>query len=151
MTRILVIEDDTDLRQNLVDLLELEEYEVFSGADGEEGLTCARECLPDLIVCDIMMPKLDGYGVLKELRADPNCLVIPVIFLTAKTDRQSVRMGMELGADDYLTKPFTQQELLRSIQTQLSKRTAIKAALRWPAQQSDAHAATAGDQSTQSG
>ncbi len=129
MTRILVIEDDADLRRNLVDLLELEDYEVYSGADGEEGIARAQERHPDLIVCDIMMPKLDGYGVLKALRADPDCVAIPVIFLTAKTDRQSVRMGMELGADDYLPKPFTQQELLTSIQTQLSKRMALREAL----------------------
>jgi DNA-binding response OmpR family regulator len=125
MTRILIIEDDNDLRRNIVDLLELENYEVFAAVDGEEGVRLSRELKPNLVVCDIMMPKLDGYGVIKQLRQDREGMMTPVIFLTAKTDRQSMRLGMELGADDYLPKPFTQHELLTAIQTQLNKRSVI--------------------------
>ncbi len=142
MIKILVIEDDTDLRRNIVDLLELEDYEVYSAVDGEDGVRCAKEYKPSIVVCDIMMPKLDGYGVLKQLRNDPESLLIPMIFLTAKTDRQSMRIGMELGAEDYLTKPFTQHELLTAIQTQLSKRNALAQLLRETSRHShhsDAH------------
>jgi DNA-binding response OmpR family regulator len=126
MTKILVIEDDIDLRANLVDLLELEGYEVVFAENGEEGLSRVYQDQPDLVVCDIMMPKLSGFEVLKELRARQDNYVIPVIFLTARADRASIRQGMEMGADDFLTKPFTQQELLRSIRTQLEKRTALR-------------------------
>ena len=130
MTKILIIEDDTDLRRNIADLLELENYEVCTAVDGEDGVRCAHEYKPNIIVCDIAMPKLDGYGVLTRLRKNPDSVLIPVIFLTAKTDRYSMRTGMELGADDYLTKPFTQHELLTSIETQLAKRNAITALIR---------------------
>jgi two-component system sensor histidine kinase/response regulator len=137
MTKILIIEDDIDLRRNIVDLLELENYEVYSAVDGENGVRCAILYKPNIIVCDVMMPKLDGYGVLKQLRKDQDSLMIPVIFLTAKTDRQSMRMGMELGADDYLTKPFTQHELLTAIQTQLNKRNAIAELIQKSARKSE--------------
>ena len=126
MTRILVIEDQPDLRGSIVEQLEYEGFEVFDAPDGQDGVQVARDKLPDLIVCDIMMPKLDGYGVLLELRSDPSTAAIPFIFLTARAGRSDFRKGMELGADDYLTKPFTQDELLGAIQVALEKRQMLK-------------------------
>jgi DNA-binding response OmpR family regulator len=107
MTRILIIEDEDVIRQNVLEMLEYEGFETSGAADGLAGLQTAREQLPDLIICDIMMPELDGFGVLEELRSDSATATIPLIFLTAKADRDSMRVGMNLGADDYLTKPFT--------------------------------------------
>lgn len=125
MTRILVIEDAMDLRHDVIEMLSLEGFEVLGAENGAEGLQLARETPPDLIVCDIMMPELDGYGVLAELRRDPKTANIPFVFLTAKTDRIDMRHGMVLGADDYLTKPFLVSELLESIRSQLRKRAEL--------------------------
>jgi len=125
MLRILVIEDDTSLRTALVDLLAAEDYVVSEAADGGAGLALARTTRPDLILCDIKMPVLDGYGVLRALRADPATTAIPLIFLSAKAERSDLRQGMELGADDYLTKPFTRTELLNAIHTRAARQVAL--------------------------
>ena len=125
MTRVLVIEDDEDIRGDILELLEGEGYPASGAQDGLAGVAAARAYLPDLILCDIMMPGLDGFGVLDELRQDPVTATIPFIFLTAKADKSDVRRGMELGADDYLTKPVAQAELLKAIETRLAKQAAL--------------------------
>jgi class 3 adenylate cyclase/DNA-binding NarL/FixJ family response regulator len=119
--KVLVIEDSHDLRQQIVELLRLEGFDPIDAPNGVIGLEMARQRLPDIIVCDIMMPELDGYGVLAELRRDPQTQTIPFIFLTAKEDRPSLRKGMAIGADDYLTKPFKANELVSTIRTRLDK------------------------------
>lgn len=121
MTKILVIEDEESVRLNLVEMLEAEDYEAVSAPNGMIGAIGALNHIPDLIICDVMMPELDGYGVLETLRQDPSTATIPFIFLTAKADKGDIREGMKLGADDYLTKPFTRNELLQSITTRLEK------------------------------
>ena len=115
MTRILVIEDEEALRVNLQTILEAENFQSMGAANGRIGVDLAREQLPDLILCDVMMPELDGYGVLAELRQDPITATIPFIFLTAKADKSDLRQGMNLGADDYLIKPFRVNELTARI------------------------------------
>ncbi len=126
MPKILVIEDEAAVRENIRDALELESFDVIAAANGDDGMRMAREHLPDLILCDVMMPERDGFAVLRALRHDSMTATIPFIFLTAKTARADRRAGMELGADDYLTKPFTHVELLRAIQTRLERHTAIE-------------------------
>jgi DNA-binding response OmpR family regulator/anti-sigma regulatory factor (Ser/Thr protein kinase) len=121
MQTILVIEDDPGIRAAIVDILELEGYHAFSAEDGVRGVACAREHRPKLIICDIMMPYLDGYGVLSQLRKHAETATIPFIFLTGRTSTDDVRQGMNLGADDYLTKPFGAEELLRTIQARLDR------------------------------
>ncbi|MCC7448043.1 MAG: response regulator [Anaerolineae bacterium] len=121
MTKILVIEDERPLLHEVMDLLGFEGYDVYGASDGVEGVRAAQQYSPDLIVCDILMPRLDGYGVLLQLRHDPATASIPFIFLTAKASREDWRFGMEQGADDYLTKPFTSEELLKAIHTRLQK------------------------------
>lgn len=128
MTKILLIEDDTILRETTAELLELSNYEVRTASDGMKGVEVAKAYQPDVIVCDIMMPELDGYGVLKTLTEEPGTQGIPFIFLTAKTERKDVRKGMELGADDYLTKPFEEQELIGAIESRLAKIAILKEA-----------------------
>lgn len=125
MTRILVIEDARDLRDDVVEMLNMEGFEAVGAENGMVGLEQARAHKPDLIVCDIMMPEMDGYEVLEQLRKNPRTASIPFIFLTARTDRLNVRHGMVLGADDYLTKPFLVSELLDSIHSQLKKRAEL--------------------------
>jgi len=120
--KVLVVEDDASIRHSLLDLLEAEDFDVAEAENGFMGLQRAREFMPDLIICDIMMPDLDGYGVLEQLQKDSLTAVIPFIFLTAKADRADQRRGMGLGADDYLTKPFTRQDILEAIETRLAKR-----------------------------
>ncbi len=124
MTKILVIEDDPPVRTNLLKLLEAEGFEVKGAENGEAGVSLAIEQVLDLILCDIMMPELDGHGVLEALRKNIATAAIPFIFLTAKAERSDWRQGMELGADDYLTKPFTRDELLGAIATRLKKQEA---------------------------
>ena len=121
MKTILILEDDVNVRMPVVDLLESEGFNVLAAGDGEAGLEMALNEEPDLIVSDVMMPKMDGYEVFKRLQADPITAVIPFIFLTAKTDPSDVREGLGIGADDYLTKPFQPEDLIRSIQTRLAK------------------------------
>lgn len=125
MKRALVIEDDEDIRRNICDILEMEGYHSESAADGLLGLRQAQHLLPDLIICDIMMPGLDGYGVLAELRRDPMTAAIPFIFLSARSSRDDLRHGMELGANDYVTKPFTTRDLLAAIDARLTQQAAI--------------------------
>ncbi|HYG34242.1 MAG TPA: response regulator transcription factor [Clostridia bacterium] len=121
MKRILVIEDEAQMRRNLVTILRLEKFEPLAAENGQIGVQMAKREKPDLILCDVMMPELDGYGVLRELHNDPATMNIPFIFLTAKGEKTDVRSGMNLGADDYLTKPVDKTDLLRSIQTRLAR------------------------------
>lgn len=121
MTKILVIEDEESVRENLLDLLEAEEFETVAAANGKIGLNLAIAEVPDLILCDMMMPEIDGYGVLQALRQQPLTATIPFIFLTAKSAKSDIRQGMDMGADDYLTKPFTRSELLSAIMKKLEK------------------------------
>lgn len=127
MKRLLLIEDDTVLRENTAELLELSDYEVRTAPNGRVGVELAKEYLPDLIICDIMMPELDGYGVLSELSQNDKTNSIPFIFLSAKTEHRDIRKGMELGADDYLTKPFEEVELIGAIESRLAKVAILKA------------------------
>jgi two-component system, sensor histidine kinase and response regulator len=127
MTAILVIEDDRLLREEIAHWLMLEEFRVYAAACGEEGLALARKVVPDLIITDIMMPGLDGYAVLTELRADAATASVPIIFLTARAERPAIRLGMGMGADDYITKPFTLQELLTAIRSRLQQRAVVEA------------------------
>jgi signal transduction histidine kinase len=126
MKKILVIEDEHIVRSNLMELLEVEDFEVIGAENGRAGLRMAREHLPNLIISDVMMPELDGYGVLEELQKDPILSTIPFIFLTAKAERTSLRQGMDLGADDYLTKPFTRDDLLKAIEVRLAKQDRVE-------------------------
>jgi len=121
MKKILVIEDEPQMRRNLVTLLRLEAFEPLAAENGRTGVDLARRGPPDLILCDVMMPGLDGYEVLKELHNDPATMNIPFIFLTAKGERLDVRTGMNLGADDYLIKPVDKNDLLRAVRTRLAR------------------------------
>lgn len=122
MTTILVIEDEQILREEVVKWLKLEDYETLSAPDGLAGVSEALAHKPDLIVCDITMPILDGHGVLVELRANPITADTPFIFVTARAAYEDLRQGMDLGADDYITKPFGREELLQAIRTRLGKK-----------------------------
>lgn len=125
MSKILVIEDDLTIGTLIVRLLQAEKYEVLLAREGHSGLELAQTEEPDLILCDIMMPEMDGYEVLEHLRQTPQMSSIPFIFLTAKSERSEQRLGMELGADDYLSKPFTRDELLGAIAARLKKKAAV--------------------------
>ena len=125
MKRILIIEDEPQVRANIATILEMEGYTPVTAATGTEGIARAKEQTPDLILCDITMPETDGYAVLAALRTDAALTNVPFIFLTAKTARADMRLGMNLGADDYLTKPFLAPELLSAIEARL-KRSAIQ-------------------------
>ena len=126
MKKILIIEDEPLLRANILDLLAAEEFDAIAAENGAIGVQLALSHLPDLIISDVMMPELDGYGVVQALRQNPMTATIPFIFLTAKVDRADLREGMSLGADDYLTKPFRPKELLKAIATRLEKQAAIE-------------------------
>lgn len=126
LANILVIEDNNDVRENLVELLELSSYSVQSASNGKAGVHLALETLPDLIICDIMMPELDGYGVLYRLSRHKDTSGIPFIFLTAKTDLDDIRKGMNEGADDYITKPFSEIDLLKAVESRLKKRASVQ-------------------------
>ena len=126
MKTILLIEDNDDIRENMSEILELAHYEVMAAADGKLGIEMAMQQKPDLIVCDIMMPVLDGYGVLHMIHNNPELQHIPFIFLTAKAERSEIRKGMELGADDYITKPFSGTELLNAIESRMKKQELAK-------------------------
>ncbi|MEG3894114.1 MULTISPECIES: response regulator [unclassified Microcoleus] len=125
MTKILVIEDEKSIRENILELLEAENFQGIGAINGRVGIKLAIEQIPDLILCDMMMPEVDGHCVLKALRSEPLTATIPFIFLTAKADKSDVRTGMELGADDYITKPCTPQELLKAIAIRLEKHKTI--------------------------
>lgn len=123
---ILIIEDNLEIREGTAEVLELAgEYNVLTAPDGKQGVDAAIKHRPDLILCDIMMPELDGYGVLYMLSKNDATADIPFIFLTAKTERSDLRKAMEMGADDYLTKPFDDVELLNAIESRLRKRTKL--------------------------
>lgn len=121
MSKILLIEDNHDVRENTAEILELANYTVVTAENGKVGVEKAIQEKPDLIICDIMMPVLDGYGVLHMINKHEDLKNIPFIFLTAKAERGDFRKGMEMGADDYITKPFTDIELLNSIESRLRK------------------------------
>jgi diguanylate cyclase len=125
MTTILIIEDETAIRELISELLFLEGFDVVEAINGKEGIAIAQSVLPDLIICDVMMPEIDGHGVLEALQKNPQTATIPFIFLTAKGTRQDVRYAMNLGADDYLIKPFSNEELLEVIQIRLRKKEIV--------------------------
>ena len=122
MSKILVIEDNIEISENIVEILELADYDVIVAKNGKQGVEMATMNLPDIILSDIMMPDLDGYGVLYLLNKNPETTTIPFIFITSKSERVDLRKGMEMGADDYLTKPFGRLELLNAIETRLKKK-----------------------------
>lgn len=119
--KILIIEDEDTILQNVIDLLQAEKFEAIGAEEGQLGIHLALNYKPDLILCDIMMPDIDGYTVLTELQKQPLLAHIPFIFMTAKVEREDLRLGMELGADDYITKPFTPVELLSAIRARMKK------------------------------
>jgi len=125
MKRILVVEDEVDIRDIIHDLLEAKGFQVLCADDGLAGLQLAREQLPDLIISDILMPKMDGYDMLDELRRDPVIATIPFIFLTARTNRSEIRRGMVLVSDDYLTKPFFPTDLYNAIESRFARQSII--------------------------
>jgi len=126
MKKILVIEDNQEVREVLEEVLEISGYAVQTAPDGAEGAKKAMNEQPDLIICDVMMPKLDGFGVLNILSKKPETADIPFVFLTAKAEKEDFRRGMNLGADDYITKPFYKDELLQVIETRLKKSDRLK-------------------------
>ena len=126
MKQILLIEDNDEIRENTAEILELASYKVRTAANGKLGVEMALEEKPDIIICDIMMPVLDGYGVLHLINKNPDLKGIPFIFLTAKSERSDFRKGMELGADDYISKPFTDTELLSAIEGRFKKVDLLK-------------------------
>ncbi len=133
MKKILIIEDQPEMRENLAIILEMEGYQVLTADNGVEGLELARKKLPDLVVCDVMMPGIDGHAVLASLRAASATSTLPFIFLTARGDRADKREGMNLGADDYLTKPVARDELLAAVTARLSRHhTLISARMEGP-------------------
>lgn len=125
MTKILIIEDDPAVLDNLEDILTLEGFEVVTASDGRQGVETALQHAPDLILCDVMMPEMDGHEVVQVMRERPETKTTPFIFLTAKADRLDQREGMESGADDYLTKPFRPSEVIRAIQVRLERHAAL--------------------------
>jgi len=121
MKRILVIEDEPEMRRNISALLRYHEYQPIEAENGRTGVELARREKPDLILCDVMMPELDGHGVLQALQHDADLALIPFVFLTAKGDKDDWRSGMNLGADDYLTKPVANADLVQAIETRLRR------------------------------
>ncbi len=119
--KILVIEDEPEMRRNLATILRLEKFDVAQAENGRVGVDLAKKDLPDLILCDVMMPELDGHGVLQALRQDKRTATVPFIFLTAKGEKADLRSGMDLGADDYLTKPVAKADLLNAIAARLKR------------------------------
>ena len=123
MKKILVIEDHATMRRNVVTILEMEGYTALAAANGREGLALVASEHPDLILCDVMMPELDGHGVLRALRADPVTASVPFIFLTAKGEKNDQRTGMNLGADDYLTKPISRDDLVATLDARFTRKS----------------------------
>ena len=124
MKKILVIEDQAVMRRNVATILEMEGFQTVLADNGQDGLRLARDENPDLILCDVMMPTLDGYGVLQALRREKTLATVPFIFLTAKGEKTEVREGMNLGADDYLAKPVSREDLLAAINSRLERKRA---------------------------
>ena len=121
MRKILVIEDEPEMRRNLTTILRLEKFQPLDAENGRIGVEMAKKEKPDLILCDVMMPEMDGYGVIAALRAEADTVAIPFIFLTAKGEKPDIRAGMNLGADDYLTKPVAKPDLLAAIRSRLER------------------------------
>jgi CRP/FNR family transcriptional regulator, polysaccharide utilization system transcription regulator len=121
MKTILIIEDHWEIRDNVIEILELSGYCVLASESGEAGLVLAQNNNPDLILCDVAMPQMDGFEVLQEIKARPETAKIPFIFLTAKSEKRDLQAGLQLGADDYLVKPFEEAELLAAISMQFRK------------------------------
>ncbi len=124
--RILVIDDEEDYRAMITITLKMMGYEVIGASNGVDGLAAVKTHHPDLVLCDIRMPEMDGYALLGALKEDPECAAIPFIFLTGNTAKSEMRQGMQLGADDYLTKPFTSDELITSVKTRLTRRRGLQ-------------------------
>lgn len=123
IARIVVIEDEPEMRRNIVRLLRLEGYEAAEAVDGKAGLQLVLDLRPDLVICDVMMPGLDGHAVLRQVRAESTVQSVPFIFLTARADKSDQRGGMNLGADDYITKPFSNDDLLEAVAARLHRAT----------------------------
>lgn len=121
MKKVLVIEDEPEMRRNITTLLRYYDYEAIAAENGRAGIEAVRREKPDLILCDVMMPELDGYAVIQALQNDPSLARIPFIFLTAKGEKEDLRSGMNLGADDYLTKPVANADLIQAIETRLRR------------------------------
>jgi DNA-binding response OmpR family regulator len=126
MKKILVIEDSPDILSNIAEILELSNYKVYTAENGLKGVEAALSHVPDLIICDIMMPELDGYGVLLMVQKNPDLQGIPFIFLTAKSEASDIRKGMGMGADDYITKPFDATDLLNAVESRIRKTELLK-------------------------
>ena len=126
MKKILVIEDESSLRKGICDVLGFEGYEVIEAENGIYGYQMTLQNMPDLILCDIMMPEMDGYELLKLVRENETTKLIPFVFLSAMAERADVRVGMELGSDDYISKPFTRDELIKVVEARIKKSVAIK-------------------------
>ncbi|PID67656.1 MAG: transcriptional regulator [Flavobacteriia bacterium] len=124
--KVLLIEDNKMLRENTAEILSFANYDVITASDGKEGVKLAKKVKPDVIVCDIMLPKLDGYGVFHIISQNEETNRIPFIFLTSKGTREDIRRGMGLGVDDYITKPFEGYELLKSVETRIKKSNRVK-------------------------
>ena len=127
MKKIVVIEDQPQMRRNICLILTMEGYEIQSAADGGSGLDLIQQHHPDLVICDVRMPGIGGHEVLQRLRADPATATLPFVFLTANGEREDIRGGMNLGADDYLTKPVTREDLLATVSSRLTRKTAHRA------------------------
>lgn len=127
MKKILIVEDNHDVRENLAEILELSGYQPITAENGKIGVEKAMQDPPDLILCDVMMPELDGFGVLHIISRNQRTADVPFIFLTAKAERDDFRRGMSLGADDYITKPFDETVLLQTIETRLKKSERLNA------------------------
>lgn len=127
MKRILIIEDQAAMRRNIALMLEMEGYEVLTAENGRVGLKLALEKRPDLVICDVMMPEMDGHQVVQALRADPSMATVAFVFLTARSDQGDVRIGMNYGADDYLVKPVGRDDLLAAVEARLARAEAVEA------------------------
>ncbi|MCF8179328.1 MAG: response regulator [Sulfuritalea sp.] len=121
MATVMIIEDEVAIRDNLRRFLQIEGYAVVEAENGQQGLDKIRACLPDLILCDVMMPELDGFSLLKMLRADPHTAAVPFVFLTASAEKENLQLGQELGADEYVTKPFNLMDLAALIRRRLGE------------------------------
>jgi DNA-binding NarL/FixJ family response regulator len=130
MKKILIIEDQPQMRRNLATILEMEHFEVVTAENGRHGIETAKASKPDLVICDVMMPEVDGYGVLKALRAEKESATVPFIFLTAKGEKSDLREGMNSGADDYLAKPVTREDLLAAVNARLNRQETHEERLR---------------------
>ncbi len=126
MKKILIIEDQAPMRRNIALLLELSGFEVFTAENGKTGVEAARKHQPDLVICDVMMPEMDGHAVVQTLRAETATATTPFIFLTAKGDKADIRVGMNYGADDYLTKPVNRDDLIAAVQARLARAEAVE-------------------------